>query len=96
MGKELKLGRHHYDLLNRIKLYGSVCAVGFNETRMVQTTLTRLGLVTIEKVGERTLKVRITEAGMAVVSDSDGGHRVVEEGANLGGGCHRHFPKRNA
>lgn len=99
MGKKIdKLGSQHLAFLERIRLYGSTCTMGACEVMMVQTTLTRMGLVRFEKVGERTLRVFFTEAGAAAVVGQ--GEQKMHQGGTtprtLATGCTRHYPKTNS
>lgn len=95
---ELRPG--HYDFMERIDRYGSLRTSDFNEKVMTTTTLSHHGLVTYEKLGTRTLEIRLTDAGRAAminrtkVSVQEGGNTLPPNYGKQSTGCRRHLPKR--
>jgi hypothetical protein len=67
MSAKPTLGSSHYEFLERTNRHGESRTVDRNERRMVETTLTRLGLVTYERLTELTWAVRLTDAGREAV-----------------------------
>ena len=88
-----KLSSSQFALLERAVRYGEARTATPSERAMALGALTRMGLVTTEPVGERTLRVLPSEAGRAVVEDAKSARGRTERGSSIGFGVRRNYPK---
>lgn len=92
------LSSSQWALLERAVQYGSARTVTKPEWQIATRTLVVRGLISILKVGEWTLEIKPTEAGIALIKDGQYKNEAVSTGSALGmaSGCGRHYPKHNA
>lgn len=92
------LSAGQYVLLERAVRYGEARTVDGNEYRCATRTLEPGGYVTVEALTARTLIVRPTEAGRALVEKEWAALHAQPTGSfrgQLATGCSRHYPLKS-